>query len=215
METVKKPSYLEVKGCYDNWKEWKESFETYLRANGLLNDPKVTDKIKITILKIVMGPEGQELLKNFTFENFNDKNNFEKVLKKLENYFIPKKNLTVERFNFNAVVQREGESFNNFLLELKTKAASCEFGELNDSLIRDRIVCGINDKIVQKRLLTEMNVSLEDAINICCAAESRGLEAKESINKTEEVNIKTEFKYEQDELDINMSRHIGQWLTVY
>lgn len=56
---------------------------------------------------------------------------------KLEAVCDPKKNLTVERFNFFNVVLTETEPFESFLTELQTKAFSCEFGDQCDSLIRN------------------------------------------------------------------------------
>ncbi|KAK9687926.1 hypothetical protein QE152_g35915 [Popillia japonica] len=56
-------------------------------------------------------------------------------------------------------------------MELQTKAASCELGELKDRLIKDRIVCGVRDKNVQRRLLREGNITLNEVVKICVASE--------------------------------------------
>lgn len=43
-------------------------------------------------------------------------------------------------------VQGKSESIDAYVTDLKNKAKDCEFGQLTDLLIRDRIVCGvIND----------------------------------------------------------------------
>ena len=78
-----------------------------------------------------------------------------------------KLNLTLERFNFFNTSQREGEPFETFLIELRNKAATCEFGEQRDSLIRDRIMCDVQDRTLQKRLLRESDLSLNTAIQFC------------------------------------------------
>ena len=44
-------------------------------------------------------------------------------------------------------------------------------GELLDSLIRDRIVCGITSNAVRTRLLKEKDLNLERAVEICKSAE--------------------------------------------
>ncbi|CAH1248641.1 Hypp8335 [Branchiostoma lanceolatum] len=41
--------------------------------------------------------------------------------------------------------QASGETFDEYLIELRTSAAECGFGAIKDSLIRDRILCGIPD----------------------------------------------------------------------
>ncbi|CAL1289586.1 unnamed protein product, partial [Larinioides sclopetarius] len=46
---------------------------------------------------------------------------------------------------------------------LKTLASSCEFGEQEESLIRDRVVLGIRDSGLQERLLRETELTLQKA----------------------------------------------------
>ena len=58
-----------------------------------------------------------------------------------------------------------------FVTKLKQKASLCEIGELKDSLIRDRIVCGIRNDTVRARLLRERELALQSAIDLCRAAE--------------------------------------------
>ena len=57
------------------------------------------------------------------------------------------------------------------MTDLRNKASRCEFAELKDGLIRDRIVCGVNSDTVRARLLRESELSLEMCIDICRAAE--------------------------------------------
>ena len=49
---------------------------------------------------------------------------------------------------------------------------TCEFGQLEDSLIRDRIVIGIRDEPTRRRLLQVKKLSLGDAIDACKASEA-------------------------------------------
>ena len=56
---------------------------------------------------------------------------------------MPKKNLVYERFVFNTCNQNQGQTIDSYVTELRTKAQSCEYDELKDSLIRDWIVVGI------------------------------------------------------------------------
>ena len=57
------------------------------------------------------------------------------------------------------------------MTDLRNKASRCEFAELKDGLIRDRIVCGVNNDTVRARLLRESELCLETCINICRAPE--------------------------------------------
>ena len=44
---------------------------------------------------------------------------------------------------FHTRVQSEGETIDSFTTDLRLNSQSCEFGSLQDSLIRDRVVVGI------------------------------------------------------------------------
>ena len=42
-----------------------------------------------------------------------------------------------------------------FISEVRDLAQFCNFGDSLDAMIGDRLVCGINDEQIQKRLLSE------------------------------------------------------------
>ena len=65
----------------------------------------------------------------------------------------------------------EHETIDQYLTELKLIAKNCSFGELENQLIRDRIVCGTNSEEVRQRLLRVEVLSLDKAISICRAEE--------------------------------------------
>ncbi len=89
---------------------------------------------------------------------------------KFEGYFFPSKNVTFERYTFFSADQIQGITFDQYLAELHTPSKTCDFGDLRDSLVRDRIVCGIPDNGLRERLLHEPALTLEKAVNMCKAA---------------------------------------------
>ena len=58
-----------------------------------------------------------------------------------------------------------------YVTDLQNKATGCELADLKDGLIRDRIVFGVNNDTVRARLFKESELSLENCIDICRAAE--------------------------------------------
>ena len=62
---------------------------------------------------------------------------------------------------FNTRAQGATEGIDAYVKELRKLARNCEFEELHDSIIRDRIVCGIRSNEVRKRLLREKDLNLE------------------------------------------------------
>ena len=70
------------------------------------------------------------------------------------------------------------ESIDVYAAALWALAATCEFGELKDEMIRERLVCGIADNSVRRKLLQEPKLSLEKCLDICRSAEATSAHLK-------------------------------------
>ena len=160
------------------------------------NDTK-PEKVKVAILLHVIGDEGIEVYNAFTWDYKetvegqdepqlveDQKHKLEYVLKKLEDYCSPKKNVVVERHKFFCRYQGEGESIERYLTELKLLAQNCEFEQLETSLIMSQVVRGIRDDLVREKLLRVDNLELDKAMTICRAAELVRQQAKELSSST-------------------------------
>ncbi|CAC5410620.1 unnamed protein product [Mytilus coruscus] len=120
-----------------------------------------TEKEQCRAVLYVIGLEGREIYNTFNFgENEADK--LEVLLKKFEDYCIPKKNVTVIRHRFNTRVQNSSESI-------------------------DQIVCGTNSSRVKERLLREDGLTLDKAVGICRADEEPRKQMK-TLNEEEQVH---------------------------
>ena len=107
------------------------------------------------------------------------------IVKILQEHLSPKPLVIAERFRFHKRSQLEGESISSFLASLKKLSEYCEFGtNLNDSL-RDRFVCGLSNELIQKRLLSEADLSLSKASEIALAMETAAKDSEEltEVNK--------------------------------
>lgn len=171
----KTPKGLNLSGnISENWRKFKQSFEIFLKASGSATKP---DEVKVAILLNIVGEEGVELYNTFNLQDV-DKNNFTKVLQCFEEYCVPKKNIVYETFKFFNRLQQEGEKFESFLTDIKKLSQTCEFGTLLDRMVRDRIVLGIKDKVLQERLLRIEDLDLQKAIDCCRAAEVSKAQAR-------------------------------------
>ena len=96
-----------------------------------------------------------------------DRTNPTAILTRLTEYFEPKQNTIYQRYLFNTCSQGQGERFDSYLNKLRTSIKSCEYGALEDELLRDRIVLGTNNKNLQSRFLSESSLTLDKAIDTC------------------------------------------------
>ena len=176
MDKLEPPAPLQLTGnVSENWKKFKQRFNLYLSASGA--DEK-EDKQKSCLLLHVIGEDALEIYNNFTF-TAGDEYKLDKILEKFQAYCTPKKNVTYERHRFFTCNQKQGETIDQYVTELRSRSKSCEFGDLTESLIKDRIVCGIPDNVLRERLLREQDLSLEKALTMCRAAETTKTQVKD------------------------------------
>ena len=140
---------------------------------------------------------GSEALKTFNGFSFDDESNrkkLDKVIEKFEEYTIGRINETFERYRFNSRNQEPSEGIDAYVSALRNLAKTCNFGSLHDSLVRDRIVFGVQSKHTRQKLLQERKLTLEKCIDICRSNEATSSQMKEiasgsnleAVNKVED-----------------------------
>ena len=85
------------------------------------------------------------MYEGFEFVNDDDKKDIDVVLQKLQRYCIGDTNEIYDRYRFNKRDQEPNESSDAYVTALRTLAKTCNFGVLENSLIRNRIVPGLRD----------------------------------------------------------------------
>lgn len=113
---------------------------------------------------------------------------------KFSEYFAPKISVNLERYTFNTLNQGEGESFDNFFTKSKNQAKKCSFGDLEDSLLADKVVVGIRSDVIKEKILSEDKLSVEKAIKICRASEMASQQLRE-LHKQKDHAIEAIKKY--------------------
>ena len=101
------------------------------------------------------------------------------LVKLLTEHYRPTPSQTVQRFKFHSRSRKPGESVANFVAELRVLAEFCNFGSSLEEMLRDQIVCSISDSAVQRRLLGEVPLSLEKALQLAQGMETAARNVKE------------------------------------
>eukprot|EP00731_Ephydatia_muelleri_P037009 Em0376g4a len=96
---------------------------------------------------------------------------FSELVTLVRTHFRPSSSVTVQRYNFNSRSQRDGESVSQFVAELRKLSEHCDFGNTLEDMLRDRLVCGIRDIRVQRRLLAEPGLTFTKAFGLAQSAE--------------------------------------------
>ena len=85
----------------------------------------------------------------------------------------------MERFKFHCRLCKPGESVVMYVAELRSLTEFCNLGGSLEEMICDRLVCGINNSSLQKRLLAEHDLDYKRAVKFVLNAEM----ALQSIQK--------------------------------
>ncbi|XP_050515084.1 uncharacterized protein LOC126890270 [Diabrotica virgifera virgifera] len=186
MECFKPPEAFNVQEPH-GWLKWKQRFEIFMLAS---EKNTAAEKIKIALLVNIIGESCLDVYN--TFPNCKT-SKLEDVLSCFDDHFLPKTNTTMETFKFNSIHQKEGQTIDSFLTELKKQASNCAFicendqckASYADRMIRDKLVLGIHDRQVQRHLLREPAMSLEKMQEYCRSIEVT-MQHVELLNKTEE-----------------------------
>ena len=163
----------------DAWTTYVERVEQFFIANGIKDDKEVP-----AILSLI-GNKTYGLLRNLCAPEKPASKSLKEIVEILQNHLSPKPLVIAERFRFHKRNQLEGESISAYTVELKRLSERCQFGtNLNDSL-RDRLVYGMRNELIQKRLLSEADLSFAKATEIALAMETAAKDTLELRGKKE------------------------------
>ena len=159
---------LDSSNLEEEWRFWEQKFDLFLVASGASSKPEA---VQVAIFLHSVGDEGLKVFNTLDLTEA-ERKKLTHIKQKFREYCAPRKNVVYERFLFGKMSQANGENIDAFVTTLKLRAKSCEFGDQEESLIRDRVVIGCSDPRVQERLLREPDLSLKKALDICRAAEA-------------------------------------------
>ncbi len=136
---------------------------------------------------LFMKPLFDDALDAYNSFQMNEDPSVNDIIEAFDEYIIGKANETYERLNFNKRLQKQDENFEHFYADLKRMIKTCNYcNQFEKSIIKDKIVLGINDPVTQKDLLKVNNLTLQKCIDICKA--NQNAELQKNIIKEEQIN---------------------------
>ena len=169
----------------EEWPKWSRRFERFRQASGLA---KEEEESQINTLIYAMGDQADDILTSFKLSTSQQKQ-YHTVKTKFDEHFVVRRNVIFERAKFNRRRQEDGETVDTFITALHALAEYCDYGNLKDEMIRDRIVVGLQDSKLSEKLQLDPELSLAKAINHA--------RQSEAVKKQQNV-LRNDFKDSED-----------------
>lgn len=119
-----------------------------------------------------------DILFSFSLSH-DEKKNYDTVVEKFERHFVRKSDVIFECAKFNQCKQEEGESVDDFVTALYCLLEHCQYGELCDEMICDKIVIALRDSSLSEKLQLEAELTLDKAVT--------SARQRESVKKQQKV----------------------------
>ena len=110
-----------------------------------------SEECQTSTLLYCLGVDAKDVLTTTGISD-NNRKKYTRVVEKFDKFFRVRHNVIFERARFNKRNQLPGESAENYITALHQLAESCEYGNIKDEMIRDRLVVGIRDESLSERL---------------------------------------------------------------
>ena len=144
----------EFSGNADDWEAYIEQLERYFVVNDITTAAK-----KRAILLSSCGTAAYKTIQSVVAPT-------KPTEQKVQEHYTPAPSAIVQRFKFYSCNRQTMESIASYVARLRALTQHCEFGDNLDTMLRDRLVCGVNNEQLQRRLLSEPRLTFAKAMEI-------------------------------------------------
>ena len=171
------------------WAKWKQNIERQFRFFGI-EDPQ----LKKDGLIIYGGQEIADLddsIPDPTLEG--EQNEYTRLIYKLDQYFLPKKNKDYARFKLGNLVQQDEEPMATYYARIREIAKKCSYTDENDA-IRDHLIKTMRNNAIRVKAIRN-NWTLQEILDEAAITEQAQLQAKEMKQKLETTEPNQRVRY--------------------
>ncbi|KRX62859.1 Transposon Tf2-9 polyprotein [Trichinella sp. T9] len=148
------------------WNSYASRLMFYLEANKVSADAD-----KRAVLLSSCGSALFKLVESLLSPAKPVERSFDEIISVLNDHFAPQPSEIVNRHIFYQRKQQPGETVAEFIADLRRLAQGCNFVDL-ETMLRDRLVCGLRDEAVQLRLFAKKVLTFQMAQEEALSAEA-------------------------------------------
>lgn len=172
------------------WPKWKRAFEFYIAAKAIKNPNQKyahlmhaggigLQEIYVNLPEIEVEKQTTQSDEDSEEEHDSEEpDEYTKAIKKLDNHFCVKRNVTVERYKFRSIRQMSEEGIEQFVVRLRTQLNRCDYGPLSDEHMRDQIIEGTTSDKLREKALLKNKITLSELLKLGQALEATKLNLK-------------------------------------
>ena len=151
----------------EDWTQYAEWLGHYLTANDI-------DEVgrKRVVLLTTIGAKVYKLHRTLVLPEKPGDKTYNELVAPMQQHHSPKPSPIKQRYRFNSQLRWERELVSQYLSKLRALSEFCDFDPSLDDMLRDRLVCGVGDQTIQRKLLAEEGLTLKRATDIALAMET-------------------------------------------
>ncbi|GAA54230.1 hypothetical protein CLF_112787, partial [Clonorchis sinensis] len=168
---------LDVNSTARDVEDYLERFDIWCLTKSDMDDKKFT-----AYFLHFVGKEAYTLIKNLVYPESPIDISYNELKKKVLQHFKPINFVAAERARFNMLTRSHSHSVRDFVLQLQTQAAKCDYGAQLEDQMRDRLIAGIQLPELQQKLLLCPDQKFQTIRKMC-----EQYEDVKHVTKTEEA----------------------------
>ena len=149
-------------------KRWTNYYET---LSGIGKAPR---EVQVAMFENCLDDEALRVLDGFAFDTPENQRTVKELTTAFESYALQGDiHETLERYKFGRRDQQEGEPIDIYISTLRSMLKTCDYcNTCEPSILRDRIILGIQRNDTREELLKQGKLNLTRCIEICRASET-------------------------------------------
>ena len=163
---------------------------------------KFSNKSGKTMKYDSFSPSALKVYNSLDFANEEEQYDIDLVLAKMTEFCRGVVNETYERYLFNTRSQRDNQSIDEFYSALLALSKNCSFGDLTSSLIKDRVIVGMQNnsarqKLRERQKTSERGLTLEKCLEIARLYEVTRIRMKAMQENGDKDTVNRVHKYKK------------------
>ena len=163
---IQAPELLEDDTTFKTLKRWETSWKNYAQVTKLCEK---TREDQVASFWTFCKPEFLQRIRHAMDIPMDTELNLSEILNKIKKYLKDQRNVAVDRYKLVRRKQEAGESFDDFLVNLREQAEDADLASMtSDEWIATLIVSGVREEETRQELLGKKPaLNLKDTITLC------------------------------------------------